>query len=408
MSLFRAFIAPISENGQSHEPWVEVTDDVDFESMGNIQQRIEGSDYDVGVFTFSQFVVTLRNDHGLYSDGTMQRSIFFGKRSESLFRLIWQKQDFPSVAGSIMAGQFISGNTEFPVFEGILKDEAAQMNISDQKVNFMVLGKEAALSREIVPFGEISAGVSHKDLIFKCLNQPFITKYFSVDLANINPMLNLQIDVVDDFENKTVDEAMKLLLRSSNSVLFVKDGAVVVRGRDASPEVKFQFFGQASNKGVENVIDIRDVRTGIHRTFNFWTWADTEVVASDISSVAEFGIIKKKEEFKYITNATKQSTILSVLKEEFKNPKMEFKVLTPITTDSILLFLLDRVKVDYPTVYFTEPGENIPIYGIARYGEARYPFGEFSLQISPLEEFKILNRSVNVKDQYIELTLRGV
>lgn len=408
MSRFRVYVAPISETGNTHLDYVEVTEDIDFDTMGNIQEKIEGSEYDVGVFSFSQFTVNLRNDHGLYSDGTMSRSIFQGKRSDSLFKITWQKQDFPSVPGSVVCGQFIAGNTEFVIFEGILKDEAAQMNISEQRVNFVVLGKESTLARALVPYTALTIGMTHKAAFEAILNQPFITKFFSVETANIDPALNLPIDEIESFENKTVDEAVKQLLQSSNSVLFIKDNEIHIRSRAPFEGTAFKFYGQGSNRGIENIVDIRDIRLGINRTFNFWTWGEEGIFSGDTTSINQNGVLKKSVEYKYITQVTNQAMLLSALKEEFKNPKMEFKLVTPLVPDVATLHLLQSGKVDYPTVYFTEPGENVPIYGIARYGRARYPYGEFSLSISDIDDFKILSRTVNVKDQVLELTLRRV
>lgn len=408
MSRFRAYIAPIAEDGSGHLDWIEVTDDVDFQAMGSIEQKIDSSDYDVGLFSFSDFSFSLRNEHGLYSLDSFQRSIFQAKRNDSLFRLTWQKQNFPSKAGMVKCGQFIANNTEIVVFEGIIKDEAAQMQIDDQKVNLTVLGKESIISKALVPYSSIAAGITVKNFIFACLNQTAIKLFFDVDLDNISPDLNLAIDDISGFENQTVSEALSDVLVASNSIMTIESGVVYVTSRDPSAEVLFNFYGQGSNIGIENILDIKDIREGINRTFNFWTWDETSLVASNATSIENNGVLKKALNFDFITDNTKRQSILNALRDEFSDPKQEFILITPINIGTLALELLNRVDIDYPNVYFTEEGKNFPIYGVSVYGGDRYPFGQWSMNITSADNFKIIGRRINTKDQAIEFKMRKI
>ena len=44
------------------------TDDVSFKSMGDINREIDSTEYDAGVFKYSNFSLKLSNEHGRYSD----------------------------------------------------------------------------------------------------------------------------------------------------------------------------------------------------------------------------------------------------------------------------------------------------------------------------------------------------
>jgi hypothetical protein len=408
MSRFRAYIAPLAENGDSHLDFIEITDDVDFDSMGSVERKIDNSDYDVGLVSFSDFSLDIRNEHGLYSVETIDRTIFPGERNGSLFRLTWQKQDFPSKAGMVKCGQFITKNTEEIVFEGILNDDSAQLQIGEQKVKVTILGKEAILSKVLVPYGSIANGMLFSEVILECLNQNAITLFFDVDALNIVPGLDLEIDDIASFQNKTVAEALAQVLLASSSILFVKDDVIYVQSREPSEEIMFEFFGQGSNDGIENIVDIKNIMRGTNRTFNFWTWTDTALSALDATSLEDNGVLKREIGFDFITDDSKKQSILDACRDEFKLPKQEYSLVTPITYASLRLFLLDRTTVDYPNVYFVQEGENLPIYGVSVYGEARYPFGEWSLNISPVDSFKIIGIKVNTKEQLLEFKMRKI
>jgi len=76
---------------------------------------------------------------------------------------------------------------------------------------------------------------------------------------------------------------------------------------------------------------------------------------------------------------------------------------------------LDRVLIDYPTVYL--PGEEeIPICGIAEWGDdvdgdpagALMPEALWSFSVSTDEPYKILSKKINTKNQSITFRLRRV
>jgi len=73
------------------------------------------------------------------------------------------------------------------------------------------------------------------------------------------------------------------------------------------------------------------------------------------------------------------------------------------------VFLLDKINIDYPIDYRESPDDVIVArYGKARYGQARYVSGVFSLIINVATNWKILNRSISVKQDEISFKIREI
>jgi len=247
------------------------------------------------------------------------------------------------------------------------------------------------------------------DVVFKCLDQTIITDLLTVDAANINVGTDSIMDDKSSLENKTVKAAFKEILLAANAVLYIDDLTVRVTTRSESAALKQTFFGQGASDGIENIIDITKFRTGANRVKNFWTWKDTTLVQQDASSITTFGIRDKEINLDIITDNTKRNTILTNLKNEFRNEKTEFLLETILTYDLISRVFLDKVAVDYPTIVQSSDGEPIPVYDQSDvYGIARYPFENFSLTIPSTDEFKIISKDINTRDQTMVLGLRKV
>lgn len=405
---FRVYIKPFTEDGVYESDWTEVTEDIGESGFSDIRQVLDDDEYNVGVFKYADFNMQLRNEHGRYSDVGNDRSIFRYKRSDTLVKITWQEQEFDSLAGMVTAGEFISENEEITVFIGLLNDDASDTDIRDQVVSFKVLGRESKFTRVEVPFGSIANGDTVKAIMMDLLDQSEITDLLTVDAGNINPSENVVVDDVAEFENKTVKEVLDDLLEISGSVLYVKDDAIHVSSRAESAAVEAMFYGQASNNGIENIVDLTNVKTGANRMFNYWTWEDTNLISTDNDSVTRFGVKKKPIGFSSITNDTRRQQILDAYRDEFGQPKIEFTLLTNITPEMLALDLLDKVTVDYPTVFYAAEGSDIPIYGVSRYGEVKYPIGVWSLTISTVDSFKVMGKILKTKNRQIEFKFREV
>jgi hypothetical protein len=373
-------------------------------------KALDSSEYNIGVFRFGSVKLTLRNDHGKYLDETSIRSIFPVKRQDTKIKITFDINPRPLCVGFFRAGECGPLNNEVTVFEGLITEITANSNIDEQEVAFDVLGFESIFDRVSVPYSSIGATDNISDVLETILDQSEITDLLTVSASNINPGLDQALDNKDDLENTTVKEALdnQELLLLSSSVLQIKDGAVVVSSREPTAEVQFNFYGQASELGAENILDVKNFRYGVNKTFNFWTWEDTSLTAEEATSIAKFGVRKKELSSNLITNSTKIQNILDENLDDFANPKIELNLTTKLDDTTLSLELLDKVDIDYPTVFVAESGETLPVWGQVKWGAFKWPLGKWSLTLNQLTKFKIMSRQINLKDETIVFELREV
>lgn len=408
MSQVRVYINTFDEGGD-YTSFQDVTSDVDARSIPSITQKLGNNDYDVGLYRNSNLSLFFRNDHGKFSEVGVFQSIFVNKRIDSLVKVTWQLGSEAPICGVAICGEAQLG-PEVNIFYGLLNDTTSTQNIKDQRIKFSIQGLESIFDRVETNFSSLSVSDNISTTIYKLLNQTSITSLMTVDQANISVDIDQVPDNLTDLEETTVREALELLLEAGNAVLYVsvEDQTVYVKPRTASASVDLTLYGQASSNGIENILDINNIRTGLNRTFNFLKWEDTTLVAKDETSVQQNGVRKKEIDLSIITDTTKRTNILESYRDEFSTPKQELTVSTYFTYESINSFLLDRVVVDYPTVFESAPESNLPIYGAAVYGQDRYPLGQWSLTIPTTKNFKILGRKVNLKNETITYELREI
>jgi hypothetical protein len=406
MARIRVYIKPFDESG-NYADWIEATDDVPESALSSIKQSIEGSEYDIGVFTNSSFTLKLRNDHGRYSDVGSTGTIFSYKRSDSLVKITWDRSDFDIYGGAFdipLGGLALT--EEVTVYQGLLNDESSKLSVKDQTLSFPVLGRESVLSRAIVPIDDLSNGMNVSDILFACLNQEAITDLLTVDALNIAPGNDNAIDDVSEYENKTVKEAISELLLLSSSVLYIEGDSIKVSSRDETADVQFYFYGQGSENGIENILDITDIRSGMNRVFNFVVWDRTSLLSTDGPSVTKYGYRKKSLSADGVTSDVTRQAILDAIREEFANPKQEFFLITPLTYETLDLSLLSKVSIDYPKMIVSTG--DLPYYGIAEYGVAEYPQEVSSFFILPDEHYKIIGRDIDLKKGVIKFEMRRI
>lgn len=406
MSRFKVYIKPFKEDGDYEAEWVDVSDDVELSGVSVAKQSLDNNEYDVGVFRNSGVTLALTNIAGRYSDVGEPGSIFKFRRSNSLVRITWQIMHHDVKCGFFTCGN-VALSDEVTIFEGLLDDRALKQGAEEQNLKFKVLGKEAILDETLVDFSVLSNGDTFEQIIFKLLDQDQITEVLSVDALNINCQTDLAVDDVTSLENKTVKEALALILQCSNSVLYVKDDVIYVSPRNASADLKFTFYGQGSRVGVENILDIVDYRKGLNRVFNFVTWRETDLYSEEFSSVQSYGVQKKEIETALITDTTKRQNILNAIRSEFGNPKREMILKAPITYETITLGVLDKVAVDYPNIAISDVGE-IPLWDISKWDQAKFPFEVLPISIESTARFKILSRDVDPNNHELIFNLREV
>lgn len=409
MGRFRVYLKTFDSLGNYESTETEISDDV--LKLSDVKQSLDSTEYDIGVFKLSSMKLTLRNDRGKYLEPSNLRSIFSFKRKDSIIRVTWDIRNEPLCVGFFKAGSCGPLSAEIEVFKGLVDEVTATNDIDAQTAVFDVLGLESLFDRVTTPFSSISNGDNLSAVLEACLDQARITELLTVSGENINPGLDQAIDDKSDMENQTVKEALgngSDLLFASQSVLTIESDVIKIQGREATAEVQYSFFGPASNLGNENIVDIKGYRAGFNSLRNFWTWEDTALVAQDTASVDKFGVQKKEIDTPLITDTTKRQNLLNDLRDEFANPKIELTVIAPMTTETVQLKLLDKIDIDYPTVYKPADDNPLPIWGQAVWGEFSWPIGSFELTISQSTKFKVIGRTIKVRNETIELKLREV
>lgn len=406
MARFRVYITPFDDDG-IYSDEVEVTSDV--VELGSPKLGVDNTDFDVGVVRNSGFNITLRNDHGHYSDVTELLSIFRFTRKNSKVRITWDIRDYDLICGFFKVGEEPLGG-EYEIFKGVLNEVSSYSNIGDQRATFAVLGYEALLDEMEVPFSSLAIGNTFSAILLACLNQAPFNELVTVSAANISLGTNLAVDSVASLENKTVGAVLKDILLLANSVLYINEGVVYVTAREATATSQFTFYGQASDN-VENILNIPKYRDGMNRVFNYWTWPDVTTRAIDTTSIEDYGVKAKEIGMDLIADgsATKIQAILDANRDEFAYPKTELELETPLWYDTLALQILDLVNIDYPTVFIPYNNGLLPRYGMENYdGTAVYPYEQWSLTINSSDGFKIMSRKIDVKKQTIIFGLREV
>lgn len=402
MSRHRFYIKTFSKTGTYESDFTEITTDV--LNVNKVKNDLDNNEFDIGIFKNSNIKLNLRNDHGRFSDENILESMFPVQRDESVVKVTWDLRNYDTLAGFISV-PFLAGE-EITIFEGLLNDVGQKSSIDKQEVDMTVIGYESLFDRVEVPFSSIAVGELASSIIYKTLNQTKITTLLTVDASNITLGQDETLDNIDDLENATGKEALEELLKITNSVLYIKDQTIYISTRDESADLKFTFYGQGSDSGIENIIDISKYREGKNRIFNFWTWKDTSTISRDTSSLDLYGVRKKEISTTYYTDTDKIQRLLDSGRDEFSFPKREFILKAPLNYDTVALNLLDKVSVDYPVIYTSATNSAMPIYGEAVYGVAKAPYGQFSLNIESTARFKILSKTIDLKNETISFEMR--
>lgn len=405
MAVWRVYIKPFDDAG-NYGTYTEVTDYVNRETFSSITEKLDNSEYNVGIFRFSNLSLSVNNFEGKFSDVGGSATIFRYRRAGSMVKVTYQ-QDNPAICGIAIWDDAVVSE-EIKIYEGLLVDETATTNVVAQKLSFKVLGLESVISEAIVPYSSISNGDLLSAVIYTCLNQASITKVLTVDAGNITCGTDVTIDDKTSLETKTVKEAFDELMLLSNSVLYIKDATIYVAPRAAGVTVEKTFYGQSAVDGLEDILNISDIKTGLNKTFNYLTWSDSTTVSSDTDSIALNGYKKQEISSEIITNAGKQTTVLDGIKGEFKDPKREFKLKVVLNEETLALEFLNRVAIDYPAIAIA--GEfDVPTYGFAVYGVSGYPISYFNFTFDPTDDnWKIMGRTIDMNNFTIEFDLREI
>lgn len=402
---YKVFMTPLmNADANTYGDEIDVSDKIRSAGVGEIRRSIDASDYDVGVFTFSDLELTAFNLNGYFNENDT-RSIFQTIRDRCRVRV-----EFTEIAtvrgaeGTVLSETEVSSVT----YRGLINDEATRLDITSETIRFKILSRDSVLRTTNISAGVVGDGMLFSAAIFAILNVPKITSVLTIAALNINPDLDLTIDVGAEFDNVSVKQGLDQLLFVSNSCLLIDDaGVVTVQPRTANEETTvLNLYGKNDLHYRENVIDITAYNNGRQRMFTSFVINDREF--QDAVSVQAFGFRQKPGlRFDFLTDPLKIDAIAERCVDEWKTPKIELnvKVATSIARD---LQLLDRVSVSYPFRLKPPAGTFLPIVGITAIGDTDQPlpfvFG--SIEIPARLKFKVIEITDNVENFTSILKLR--
>jgi len=398
--------------------YIDVSNYVDIGSLGSIKIQTEQSDFSVGVAKTSSITLNLKNDTGLFSDERKSDTIFTYKRAGSKVRVSYYEGLEEARYGSAIYGDSTYGG-QVSIFTGIISTESPRTDVKTDFLSLSVLGYESIFENTAFSISDVNTTQSVRFIFENILNKPSITSLAVVSVSNFTVGVDFVLDNLDDFEDvDTVDEALKLLLRVSNSILVIQDDTIYISDKEPSTEVLYSFYGQASNLGIENIQDIANDSDGIPRTYNLWRW-DPDTVeegqplpspVQNTNSLDKYGLRKQIVGINGITATLERNLILNSYLDEYGVPKQELQLTTPTTSGTVILPLLGKVDIDYPTPLIPFGGGDLPIWGTSSmvWGTFDWSYTLFNYEILQTTKFKIIGIEFKLSKDLVTFNLREI
>lgn len=217
MSRFRVYLQTWNPDGTAWDVETEITDDVDVNAISSISESADSSEYDVGVFRYSNFTLKVNNVNGTYSDVGNLRSIFVFTRRNSRVRITWDFGDDITQCGNAICGECFA-TEEVDIFYGLLNDDATQMSIKDNFINFQVRGFDSFIDNKVVPVGFTPSSTSVFHILSALTDE--ITAQGGLVTTNITVSHNTTLDNYSSLVGKSLKEAFDEVLLISKSVYF--------------------------------------------------------------------------------------------------------------------------------------------------------------------------------------------
>jgi len=350
---------------------IDLTDFVKNNGIGNIKRDIDNGDYDIGVFTYGNITIKALNIDGKFNDQNDFRSLFPYSRDKAKVTVNYLDLD-----GNVLSS-----------FKGITNEEGTRQDFRKDEVKFKVLSEDSVIRKSKISGGTVASGVPISQAIKNIISVPEITSVLTYDESKINVGTDYTIDVGGWFDNKKTKTGLDALLVASGSVMLIEGSTMVVRTREENSGNTFKFYGHGDLFGRENIINIKSYNTGVQRMFNSIVVNDVEVANNDL--IATYGARQKVISFPFITNLTTNTLIAAAILAEFSAPKVELEIETTTEIAKTLNFL-DAVSIDYPYRRIPVGTDYLPLYGVAKYGEARYPIIQGNMKIRPQDAFKVI------------------
>ncbi len=404
MGYFSLYVDPFDDTGEYLGTQISIDEDVIEGTLSAISKKVDNDDYNVGLFSFGNIKFKVRNNHGKYSDVDGVDTIFNFTRGGSRVEVKWRIESEGTYCGWAECGASRLSE-EVSIFKGFLVDDDAAMNIEDQTLSFSVLSDESIFREVEADTSNSSNGDTFSQFIYDILNTEAITSIFTVDQSNISVGNDLAIDDITDAENKTLKEVLDNVALMADAAINIVDDVIYVFPRTGSGSSVKTFYGPGAFDGVEDIVNISKIRTGVNKMINLWRWPSTSLVARDTESIDVYGVRDKAVPGGFITDNTKKQTVLNTLITRFGQPKEDIDLTTPLTYESIAIDVFDKVSIDYPSIVYQVNNDDIAVYGNAVYGTAKYPETRSSKEILPADTWTVLGKKIN-KNETITFNLR--
>ncbi len=350
---------------------VELTDYINAKGISTMKIEADDGDYTVGVFVIGDLTLKAINQDGKFSDDTNWRTLFPYARDLTKVDVIYVDKT----------------GAENTRFKGLITEEATKEDLLKNKVTLKVLNQQGILRKTTIFPGGVRTGMTFQEAFTAILNRPPITDILNFDISDINPQLNLTLDEELFFDGISAYEGIISLLQASNSVMVI-DGSnnMIIRTREHNGNTPYEFFGGDDRFGRTNIIKLTKYNTGLQRAYNTIKVGDFTHI--DDEYITRYDGRQKEISFDYITDRRKSLMIAKAIVEEFKVPKyeMELEVRTEDVKD---VEMFDLCTVDISRRIAARPGAEVPLYGHAQYGTAKYPYEIGNMAIPDTMGFKV-------------------
>lgn len=388
---YKVYLTPLISKTEYAAAEIEISDYVEFSGIGSIVGQIDNGDFDIGVFTYSNVTIRTVNGNGKFNVPTDNRSLFPYSRDLAKIRV-----------------EFLDGDGNvFTTFKGVINDEATNQNYQKRSVSFKVLSYDSILKKILIPADLISNGDTFKEAMTKILNRVEVLTLLNFDVSDLNPSLNLALDVGSYFDDLTSRDGLNDLLLASNSILLIDDSDnIIVKARLENSNTPWEFYNEGDIGGRENVISVKKFNTGLQRTFN--SVKVNNSVSNNDDYIETYNLKQKEITLDFITTTATQEAIADNILDEFKTPKIEMEIEVDVKNFEEVV-LLDICRFNYTSLLRKPPGQDfISSYGQHDYGTVDYPDEIREFNIPPNIKYKVIKFNKKPKNRLVSFTIRQV
>lgn len=295
---------------------VDITKFVKEPGISKLKKSVDTNDFNIGFFKETNITLVCDNSENRFMDsrGFFKNGVIDG----SVIRV---------VAGYVDP-EDETVETEV-AFEGVIEGKGTVGNSKKEERRFMVLSFSSVIRKLQSKSGAAVSGQTFQNAFSNLLNVQEVLRYLTIDIANINPKVNLTIDEGSFFIGKSLQESIDALILASNSIMVIRDNAVHIIPRDENPTVDFEYFGKGSNTPA-NVMDISGQTDGDRRLItSVLVQNQPQPFNASTFVIDRYGFRQKELDLGFMTDPAKIETIALNIIDEFQIPKPELFIRSP-------------------------------------------------------------------------------